>query len=228
MSNIWNSLIDVCDFYIETLEKSGIEYTEEGMQKFNKDGWINRTWKSSIYRRAHIDVVDARDTKGLWMMHCCIFPHLNDNSPIFGFDVIAGKNKITGCFIDYSPTVDKDHRLLVDFENMVSQYEWKKVRDLPDWAKRIFSPNMIAASNIKDDNELESIITLAKDSIVCYINNLSSHDTSNDINIINSQEYYGINQRQNPHTPRTMMALGLSQEDVDYFVNNCLFPSIQT
>jgi hypothetical protein len=227
MSNIWESLIDVCNFYIDILEKSGIEYKEDNMERFNNNGWVNRTWKSSLYRRAHIDVVDARETKGLWMMHCCIFPHLTDSSPIFGFDVIAGKNKITGCFIDYSPTIDKNHKLLTHFETMVSQYEWKKVRELPDWAKRIFSENMVAASNINDSNELENIVSLAKDSIVCYINNLTDSNDSNKCDVIKSQEYYGFNQRQNPHTPRTMTALGLSPQDVDYFVNNCLFPSIQ-
>ena len=42
------------------------------------------------------DVVDARESKGLWMMHVCIFPNLDNNGPIYGFDVIAGKNKMTG------------------------------------------------------------------------------------------------------------------------------------
>ena len=40
------------------------------------------------------------------------------------------------------------------------------------------------------------------------------------------QNYYCDNQRQNPHTPRTMKALGLNEDDVDFFVNNCLFPKV--
>jgi hypothetical protein len=46
------------------------------------------------------------------MMHCCIFPHTHNSSPIYGFDVIAGKNKITGCFHDYSKTNDADHPMM--------------------------------------------------------------------------------------------------------------------
>ena len=38
------------------------------MKQFNKKGWVNRTWKNDSIRRAHVDVVDARETKGLWMM----------------------------------------------------------------------------------------------------------------------------------------------------------------
>lgn len=48
------------------------------MDRFNQPGWVNRVWTSDAYRRAHVDVVDARETKGLWMMHCCIFPHIHN------------------------------------------------------------------------------------------------------------------------------------------------------
>ena len=44
-----------------------------GMERFNKKefGWVNRTWKNEFIRRAHVDVVDVRETKGLWMV--CMF-----------------------------------------------------------------------------------------------------------------------------------------------------------
>ena len=42
------------------------------MEHFNNDLWINRVWENKDVRRAHIDVVDARETKGLWMMHVCV------------------------------------------------------------------------------------------------------------------------------------------------------------
>ena len=46
-----------------------------GMERFNKKefGWVNRTWKNEYIRRAHVDVVDVRDTKGLWMAMCVYF-----------------------------------------------------------------------------------------------------------------------------------------------------------
>jgi hypothetical protein len=37
---------------------------------------------------------------------------------------------------------------------------------------------------------------------------------------------YAHYQKQNPHTPRTMKALGLDEQDVDFFVSKCLFPEI--
>jgi hypothetical protein len=40
------------------------------------------------------------------------------------------------------------------------------------------------------------------------------------------QNYYAYNQKQNPHTPRVMTSLGLDEEDVNTFIQNCLFPEI--
>ena len=94
-------------------DSRGEEIQEEGMAQFNQpdNGWINRVWQTEDCRRCHIDVVDARESKGLWMMHVCIFPNLDNNGPIYGFDVIAGKNKITGAFHDFSPLLKKNHPL---------------------------------------------------------------------------------------------------------------------
>jgi hypothetical protein len=41
------------------------------------------------------------------------------------------------------------------------------------------------------------------------------------------QNYYAQNQKQNPHTPRVMVSLGLSEEDVSVFIQDCLFPEIR-
>jgi adenosylcobinamide amidohydrolase len=40
------------------------------------------------------------------------------------------------------------------------------------------------------------------------------------------QNYYCDNQKQNPHTPRVMASLGLDEEDVRVFIQECLFPEI--
>ena len=103
MSNVWDTLIGIEQYLEYKFYATGNIIHEPAMERFNQPGWVNKVWVGSRYRRAHIDVVDARETKGLWMMHCCVFPHLHNPAPIFGFDVVAGKNKITGCFHDFSP-----------------------------------------------------------------------------------------------------------------------------
>ena len=72
------------EYFESKFYATGSIINEPGMDRFNQPGWVNKVWQSSIYRRAHIDVVDARETKGLWMMHCCIFPYTHNPAPIFG------------------------------------------------------------------------------------------------------------------------------------------------
>jgi len=227
-SNVWSTLIDIERYFESKFYATGSIIFEPGMDRFNQPGWVNKVWASSIYRRAHIDVVDARETRGLWMMHCCVFPHTHNPAPIFGFDVIAGKNKITGCFYDFSPTVDSEHPMIDWFADQARNLDWNKVRKLPDWAERIFSPFMIAAGNVQDEEELAQILSIAKKGINFYLDEVgSTNKTAERISsVVDAQNYYAQNQKQNPHTPRVMTSLGLNEEDVKVFIQDCLFPEI--
>jgi len=226
MSQVWDTLIQIQKLLEESFNKTGIEISEPGMERFNQPGWVNRVWTSDKYRRAHVDVVDTRDSKGLWMMHCCIFPHTHNPAPIFGFDVIAGKNKITGCFHDYSKAGDPDHPMMQWFAEQVSQLEWRRERQLPEWATNIFSKSMIAAGNVQDQAELEQIFETVKTTISHYLSTVSeTNNTAEDTT--EAQNYYAINQKCNPHTPRVMASLGLDPEDIRVFIQDCLFPEIR-
>lgn len=225
MSNVWDTLIKIEQLLESKFDATGTVVNEPGMDRFNQPGWVNKVWTGSRYRRAHIDVVDARETKGLWMMHCCVFPHTHNPAPIFGFDVIAGKNKITGCFIDYSPAGDAAHPMIEYFGEEVSRYEWNKPRKLPEWAERIFSKSMVAAGNVSDESELAQLASLANILVNHY---LECVDETNNTAVDTSaaQNYYAQNQKQNPHTPKVMVSLGLSEDDVKHFIQECLFPEI--
>ena len=226
MSKVWDTLIEVQHLLESSFNETGTEIFEPGMDRFNQPGWVNRVWTSDVYRRAHIDVVDARETRSLWMMHCCIFPHTHNPAPIWGFDVVAGKNKITGCFHDYSAAGDKHHPMMDWFGDYVSNLEWRKVRELPDWAQRIFSPHMVAASNIQAEEELEQITQMARDTLEHYLSTVAETNNTH-ADTTEYQNYYAINQKQNPHTPRVMASLGLDEEDVRVFIQDCLFPEIR-
>ena len=226
MSQVWNTLIEIQHLLEESFNATGTEIHEPGMDRFNQPGWVNRVWTSKDYRRAHVDVVDARETKGLWMMHCCIFPHIHNPAPIYGFDVVAGKNKITGCFHDYSAAGDSEHPMMDWFADEVNKLDWNRTRKLPDWAERIFSPSMVAAGNVQNEEELEQIFAMARTTLSHYLSTVGeTNNTAN--NTTEAQNYYAQNQKQNPHTPRVMVSLGLSEEDVQVFIQDCLFPEIR-
>jgi hypothetical protein len=101
----------------------------------------------------------------------------------------------------------------------------EKARALPDWAERIFSQNMIAASNVQTDEELEQIYNMAKRGVEHYLECVG--ETTAWGNSREAQNFYAINQKKNPHTPRVMVSLGLSEEDVQVFIQDCLFPEIR-
>ena len=225
MSKVWDTLIEVQHLLENEFDRTGTEQFEPGMDRFNQPGWINRVWTSDKYRRAHVDVVDARETKGLWMMHCCIFPHTHNPAPIYGFDVVAGKNKITGCFHDYSKAGDPNHPMMEWFADYIKRLEWRRERELPEWATNIFSKSMVAAGNVQSDEELEQIIAMAKDTLAHYLETVAeTNNTTTDTT--EAQNYYAFNQKCNPHTPRVMASLGLNEDDVRVFIQECLFPEI--
>ena len=227
MSAIWDRLIDCKDEIINIFEDRATEFDEPGLAHFNNDTWVNRVWRNDHIRRAHIDVVDARDTKGLWMMHVCVFPVLNNDGPIYGFDVIAGKNKMTGAFHDFSASATLDHPMIDGYKEAVADFIPSKQRELPEWAKNIFTDKMLAAGNVRTEEEAVAIIDLALNNLRAYFDEIGEFTGFGDTQLVQAaQNYYCHNQQQNPHTPRTMKSLGLDEADVDKFCTDMLFPKL--
>ena len=229
MSVIWNRLIECQDEILNIFDSRATEIQEPGLAHFNQpdNGWINRVWANDSVRRAHIDVVDARESRGLWMMHVCCFPNLNNDAPIYGFDVIAGKNKMTGAFHDFSPSSNPDHPMIDGYKESVEDFIPSKQRQLPEWATNIFSGSMVAAGNVSDMNEADTIIDLAQNNLKVYLDVIGDHNNTGDPDaVLEGQNWYCHNQQQNPHTPRVMKSLGLNEADVDKFCTDMLFPKI--
>lgn len=229
MSMIWDNLIRCQNEIIDIFNERATEIQEEGLNEFNQPdkGWINRVWANDYVRRCHIDVVDARDSKGLWMMHVCVFPQLNNDAPIYGFDVIAGAKKMTGAFHDFSPSSNIDHPMIDGYRDSVKDFIPKKPRELPQWAKNIFTGSMLAAGNVNSEEEAVAIINIALDNLRAYFDEVPE-SAGNGIReeVIAAQDYYCHNQRQNPHTPNVMKSLGLDPDDVDHFCGELLFPKV--
>jgi phycocyanobilin:ferredoxin oxidoreductase len=216
---VFERLLNLSELVHDKIKKDALSI-DEG----HSFDWPNYVYSSDKFRRAHLDIVDARSTKKLYMMHLCIFPHYNDPSPIFGLDLIAGPNKITGAFHDFS--MNNNHFISEWFQNRVKDLEWSKPRQLPDWAKNIFSPSMVAAGNIQSEEELETFISLVDETMNYYLGNVGTTHVpiSYHSHIKEQQNYYCQNQKQNPHTPRVMESLGLDVDTVKMFIQECLFP----
>jgi hypothetical protein len=202
-------------------KETGTELTDTPGKKFP---FIDYEFTSRRYRKAHLSIVDARETNKLWFMHCCVFPHANDPSPIFGFDIICGPSRVSGAFLDLSNAGDPTHYTMRSFNRRVESMNWKKERELPDWAKSIFSPAMVAIGSV-DEEELEKFIKLGMDTLYMYIAEVGN--TQQDVaSFEGAQNFYCQQQKKNPHTPRVMASLGLTPEQVKEFSHTVLFPEL--
>jgi hypothetical protein len=216
MPTIFEQLDGAVDYFKNRL--SSYTAVDEG----HDYSWPNFVFTGGDFRRAHLDVVDVRSTKKLYMVHLCVFPNTNDPSPVYGFDIIAGPNKVTGAFHDFSP-IAPNHFMSDWFADHVADIEWSKPRILPDWAKQIFSNSMVAAGNISSEDELNKFLNIAISSFNYYIKNIGQHTG---VDYTANQNNYCANQKKNPHTPRVMSALGFSDEEIRDFIENCLFPEV--
>lgn len=188
--------------------------------------WSDLFWKTDKIRKAHLKTIIPSDGKGLWLMHVNVFPQPGIELPILGFDIVAGPKKITGSFMDFSPLHGNSHPYH-DYMNIrVKDLEWNKPRELPDWAKQIFSSDMLAVGNINDEVELNQFIEVTTDLVDYYLDNIDENAFESVRDTRSILNKYCQNQKMNPHLHRSILAMGISEEDKNRYVNNVLFEEI--
>ena len=186
-------------------------------------GWHNTLWSSNSYRRAHVEIVDFRETYKIYILHVTVFPHFNDPSPIYGFDAVCGPNKITGAFHDFSHAGDPLSPMYLWFKARVNGLEWNKPRQLPDWAKAIFSPAMVAAGNLQEEIEIDQLCSTALTTLEFYLNNIG-REQQDVADYHMAQNRYCHYQKQNPHVINSMISMGVPEPKMKQFVREILFP----
>ena len=204
--------------YIELLDKTArqlnnIIKSEEGLDPIPTPdyGWENHRYSSPKFRMAHVEIFNQ---ERFMVVHCCVFPHVNDPAPIFGFDVIASEHKVTGVFLDFSPTVKEPGR----FHSEI----FKQQRDRPEWGN-IFSQNWIACR--PDKPEMMKIIRLSQDLLRDYLANWVAKETGEEQAIRDGQNRYCLQQQQNEHTLRALKNL-IGAEKAKEFMDTILFPTV--
>ena len=220
MSLVWDKMIPLSRNILEALDQTSNADVDYDGKRGEGYLWENYIFTSDTYRRAHVEIVDAREAKKIWVMHMTIFPEFNDPTPIFGFDVVCGANKITGAFHDFSKTGECDlYNWFIDRSKLL---EWNKPRELPEWAKQIFSPGMIAAGNVSEEDELDKLSDTAIESLHVYLYNVGN--AKENISYKDQYNKYCRFQKMNPHTPAMMINLGIDEKIFRTFMDEVLFP----
>ena len=197
----------------------GFPHGEDGWA----DGHINKFYSNDKLEMGHISIIDMREEKGMWMMHVCAFAKPEYPMPIYGFDVVCGRKKITGCFHDVSPTVNIPEvtKVTDEYEKMVGWFVPKRERPLPEWAQAIFSDKMIAAGNVADDKEIDQLAAFGLTNLNNWFKHLDEAEAYLDQEVIlaheNAKSKYCYNQLQNPNSKNVMISLGLEKDYVERF-----------
>jgi len=220
MTAVWDKIEELAKKFEDRFNATGEPIT--GNLDYE---WHNQLWASPRYRRAHIEIVDNRESHNIYILHCTVFPHFNDSSPIFGFDAVCGPNKITGAFCDYSSAGDPSHPMMHWFANETLYYNWQRPRNLPEWASSIFSPAMVAAGNVRIGEELDNLCELATRTLDYYLKHVGN--TQQDLADYHmAQNRYCHYQKQNPHVIKSMVAMGVEESKMKKFVSEILFPEV--
>jgi Ferredoxin-dependent bilin reductase len=221
MSEIFEKTIACAEAITKCFTESG---ALESTTRLDNPKLKDVVYKSLRYRRAHICTVDARETKKLYLMHCTIMPHFNDNSPIYGFDLVAGPTKVSGAFLDFSSAGDPSHSMMKWFASRTNGLEWNKPRALPEWAQAIFSPSFVAIGAVGAE-ELDACIQVGLDTLKYYLENVGkSQQDLADFHM--AQNRYCQYQKMNPRTPSSLQHLGFTEQEATDFVAKSLFPEI--
>ena len=186
-------------------------------------GWHNTLWSSNSYRRAHVEIVDFRETYKIYILHVTVFPHFNDPSPIYGFDAVCGPNKITGAFHDFSHAGDPTSFMYLWFKAQVNGLKWNKPRKLPECDQAIFSPAIVAAGNLREEAEIDQLCATAITTLDFYLNNVGK-EQQDVASFHMAQNRYCHYQKQNPQVIRSMISMGIPEDKIKKFVQEILFP----
>lgn len=178
-------------------------------------GWSNKRYVGDEFRLAHIE---RYSDNNLEVLHITCFPNEQYQHPIFGFDIICTEKKPLAAFMDWSPV-----------DNTISYwcgYDFEKEYPLPDWAKMIFSPLVIAV--IPNDKELVKLSDIVEHSFDLYMKTLKGSKKSEYRSeyIVNAQNRYCDNQQKNERTYNVLKAK-LGEEKAKYFMETILFPKIK-
>lgn len=183
--------------------------------------WDNLVLTASRFRYAHVETFAVSNRVSV--LHCCVFAHLDDPSPIFGYDIVAGPSKVTGLFLDLSSTVSP--ALPSGLGDLVdaSGTAFAERRSLPDWGT-IFSPEILAIRPTSIDEVIAAngIALRALDQMLAAPRQRRADLTDQ---IEAGQAAYIAGQRQNQHTFR-MLSGFVGADRARRFIDEVLFPSV--
>jgi len=226
-SELFDRLRDL-SFRLRCLFGANMQEYKNPKHTADLEGWSDWFWKSDVIRKAHLKTIEPVGKNKLWLMHINIFPQPHVNLPIFGLDIVANPKKISGCFCDYSPIVEGPHPFLDKFNYETEGLLWTRAREMPAWAQEIFSPNIVGAGSIREGEETDQLCQMALNlaSFYCLEMENPVYQRNKNLNTIEAQNKYCRNQKMNKMLHSSILAMGISEERKNQYVEEVLFEEV--
>lgn len=182
--------------------------------------WRNLVVETPGFARLHVEFFAIPGE--IAVLHLCGFPRLDVALPIFGFDIVSGREKATGCFLDLSPTVPEATPLLQQWaaRARLAAPGLGEPRELPSWAW-MFSCNAIAVRP-RGQADVDAALRFGE-AMLCWLLGLGSAEIAEPQAMRVAQLRYIDGQRRNDRT-RRMLAGCIGNELADRFIAEVLFP----
>ncbi|NKC33760.1 hypothetical protein [Falsiroseomonas selenitidurans] len=182
--------------------------------------WRNTVLATATLRRLHVEYFAIPGE--IAVLHVCAFPHLDRALPIFGFDVIAGRDRATGCFLDLSPSVPEAEAMVAAWGGRAAARlpSLGLQRSLPEWTA-IFSPQAVAVRPA-DVAGFDAGLDFGRESLAMLLA-AEAPRLQETTAMAAAQRRYVEAQRRNDRT-RRMLAGCIGTALADAFIATCLFP----
>ena len=183
--------------------------------------WRNLLLAGPGFRRAHVE--DLSVPGRLAVLHVCVFPHLDDPAPVFGFDLVGGPARVTGVFMDLSPVLpDRPTLRLGDVLAAAEIDRLGERRAVPPWGD-IFSDDFVALRP-HGLAEVARLGALGQVALAGFLDALAPGTVPAARSLIAAgQDGYGAAMRQNTHTLRMLAGL-IGGDPARRFIDEVLFP----
>jgi phycocyanobilin:ferredoxin oxidoreductase len=220
IERVWSEYLDLSPYYLPA-DLGYVEGKLEGQKLIIE----NRCFQTPQFRKLHLEL--AQVGSNLDILHCVMFPRPEYALPMFGADIVGGKNGISAAIADLSPL--NEQRVLPDTYSQalaaLPNHEFSQPRDLPDWAD-IFSDFcfFVRPGNLEEEQWFLERVTGFL-TVHCKLAVQAQPVTPQEKEeIVAAQDYYCDKQQQNDKT-RRVLEKAFGNEWAERYMTTVLFDS---
>ncbi|MEB3229641.1 MAG: phycocyanobilin:ferredoxin oxidoreductase [Leptolyngbyaceae bacterium] len=183
----------------------------------------NCCYETREFRKLHLEL--AKIGNGLDILHCVMFPRPEFDLPMFGTDLVGGRNQqISAAIVDLSPT-HPNHQLPHEYDTAIRSlpvYPFSQPRSLPPWGT-IFSEFCLFVRPVGETEE-EWFLAMVRDFLAIHCQRAIATPSTPErrLTLLAGQLNYCRQQQQNDKT-RRVLEKAFGDEWAERYMSTVLF-----